>query len=293
MVEQNTKLTILSTEIIKDMYNRLKPREEVGGSGYAVPGPRGISGYSGISGIQGAFASSGYSGINGSSGYSGISGYSGRSGYSGTIGTSGISGFSGYSSYSGISGHSGASSYSGLSGFSGASSYSGISGYSGRSGYSGILGTSGISGYIGISGYSGYSSYSGYSGRSGTRGADGSSILFEYVARNTVGSEVYVCSTNVGITADLATNVLTFTIPAGVRMISATIRFSGENVLSINTGRTVTGWADRWQPNVQAWREDLGSMLPITVTMSPSGTYDVFQVNNLVSSATNYIKLAF
>jgi hypothetical protein len=108
-----------------------------------------------------------------------------------------------------------------------------------------------------------------------------------------------VWATGAGVTASRAGNVITFSLPGGgVRIMSATIRIKGANLVAgaavIDSGRGggATGWKDRWNPNIHAWREDTGNSLAITTT-SDLANFAKIQINNMNSSTTNYIKLAF
>ena len=60
----------------------------------------------------------------------------------------------------------------------------------------------------------------------------------------------------------------------------------------VDTGFNATGWADRYEANVHAWREDTGVMLAITITQNTSD-FDRFSVNNLNATITNSVKLSF
>jgi hypothetical protein len=169
----------------------------------------------------------------------------------------------------------------------------GISGYSGIRGASGY---SGISGYQGIQGISGYSGRSGFSGYSGTSGRVGSTVL-KYYANDTPNEEIIVVANAAGITATISVGSIEFIIPNGVIILSAALRIIGDNLsgqsINIDTGQGATSQAERYQPNVQAWREDTGSMIPISVTLSGSN-YDLFSVNNLVRGGViNLVKLSF
>jgi hypothetical protein len=105
-----------------------------------------------------------------------------------------------------------------------------------------------------------------------------------------------VAATAAGVTSARVGNVVTFTVPIGVRIMSATIRMPGANLvgggMQVDGGRTPSGWKDRWTANTQAWREDSGAMLAITVTHT-LGVYNKFNINGLNATTTNYIKLAF
>jgi len=121
-----------------------------------------------------------------------------------------------------------------------------------------------------------------------------------YIALNTGGTNVEVLGNHNGITAAIANgNELTFTIPAspaGCRIISARVRFTGYTTLVVKMGTVdmVNGAFDtRWIPIVQAWREDTGAQLTgMTVSMNIS-THSEFTINGLINSTYNHIRLSF
>jgi hypothetical protein len=96
--------------------------------------------------------------------------------------------------------------------------------------------------------------------------------------------------------------VLTFTIPAGVRLISAKVRLGlGFSYLVVNLGTADMGNSsatDRWMPVCQAWREDTGQQLTGVTTTFVGGIPDAlttqrFTVNGLITGAKNLIRLGF
>lgn len=124
--------------------------------------------------------------------------------------------------------------------------------------------------------------------------------MLEYQAYGTSGEEVKVKATGTGITTSRSGNVITFSIPEGVVLMSAILRIPGAQLVSgalqIDFNKGYTGWADRWLPNVHAWREDTGSQLTITITQvgtAPNFDFDKVQINNLNASATNTVKIAW
>jgi hypothetical protein len=68
--------------------------------------------------------------------------------------------------------------------------------------------------------------------------------------------------------------------------------YLSSGVMIVDTGFNATGWANRYEANVHAWREDSGAMLAITITQNTSD-FDRFSVNNLNGSVTNSVKLSF
>lgn len=113
-----------------------------------------------------------------------------------------------------------------------------------------------------------------------------------YQASSESGNEVYVKATGTGITCTRTGNVMAFSIPGGVELLSARIRIAGANLVTgamiIDVGKGYTGMADRWCPNCFAWREDTGATLTITVTMD-TGDFDRVTVNNMNATTTNHV----
>lgn len=118
----------------------------------------------------------------------------------------------------------------------------------------------------------------------------------EYVADSTSGEEIIVKASGTGVTAARAGNVVSFTLPSGVKLVSAKIRIAGANLVSgamiVDSGRGATNEATRVPAVVQAWREDTGATLAITTTLDGSD-FDRQTVNNLNASATNCVRIVF
>ena len=121
---------------------------------------------------------------------------------------------------------------------------------------------------------------------------DAASGISEYTADSSSGEEILVKATGTGVTASRTGNVVTFSIPTGVLLLSARIRISGSNLVTgamvIDLGEGYSGMADRWVPNCHCFREDTGSTLATTVTLSTSD-YDQVTINNLNATTTNMI----
>ena len=130
-------------------------------------------------------------------------------------------------------------------------------------------------------------------------GGSGSGVT-RYLAMTDGSYNVEVLADSLGITAALAnTNELTFTIPAGVHIVSAKIRYGGTSTLKVFMGTTDMGntnTGNRWMPIVMAWREDSGGQLGgLTTTMDVLGSpsYQKFTINGLINSTMNHIRISF
>ena len=91
------------------------------------------------------------------------------------------------------------------------------------------------------------------------------------------------------MTATVAnTNEITFSIPAGTRLISAKIRFTGVSQLKLFLGTTDMGntsTTNRWMTIAHAWREDTGQQLQaVGALMDIYGIYDKITINGLITS---------
>lgn len=109
-----------------------------------------------------------------------------------------------------------------------------------------------------------------------------------------------VLATGTGITAVFnSPNELVITIPSGTKLISSKIRFANnQSSLKVKTGTGDMGnssLTDRWMPVVQAWKESDGTMNgSISVKMiSTVGSFDGIQIDGLVSTTTNHIRLVY
>jgi hypothetical protein len=120
--------------------------------------------------------------------------------------------------------------------------------------------------------------------------------LYRYNVVATSGSEVDVVATTPLVTATLAGQTLTFSIPAGTVLVSAKIRFGSYASLVVKTGTTDmvnSSTANRWNPVIQAWREDTRAQLMAVNAVPTDATYDEVIINGLISTTTNHIRLIF
>lgn len=123
-----------------------------------------------------------------------------------------------------------------------------------------------------------------------------------YSAYSSGDNNVEVLADSTGITATLSSSVLTFTIPAGVRLISVKIRLGlGFSTLLVDMGTadmSNSSATNRWMPICQAWREDTGKQLTGITTSFVGGIPDAtdckrFSINGLITGAKNLIRLGF
>ena len=134
-----------------------------------------------------------------------------------------------------------------------------------------------------------------------TPSGGGGSALVRYNASSVTGEEALVFATGTGITYSRTGSTGTFNIPLGVMLISAKLRVPMGTVtgtsFTVKYGSGVGSGAgdnlsaaDTWKPNLNVWREDSGSV--VAVTSSLSG-FDGLQINSLASAQINHIKLSF
>jgi len=122
---------------------------------------------------------------------------------------------------------------------------------------------------------------------------------YRYNALTTTGSAIVVdvMASGEGITAAVGSgNTLTFTIPSGVKLISAKVRFPGYSTLNVKMGTvdmTNGTMANRWMPLVQAWREDTYQEITGVTTTMDSSEMDKFTINGLINTTSNHIRLGF
>ena len=122
---------------------------------------------------------------------------------------------------------------------------------------------------------------------------------YRYNALTTSGSAIVVdvMASGEGITAAITNgNTLTFTIPTGIKLISAKVRFPGYSTLNLKMGTvdmTNGTMANRWMPLVQAWREDTYQEITGVTTTMDSSEMDKFTINGLINTTSNHIRLGF
>jgi hypothetical protein len=133
-----------------------------------------------------------------------------------------------------------------------------------------------------------------------TVGGGGGASLSRYIASSTANEEVEVFADGSGITFARVGAIGTFTIPAGVNLISARIRLPmatiGGTQFTVVYGTsggagTNTSAANAWRPNYHAWREDSGATVAVAATISAG--FDRLTINGLTSGVTCVLKLAF
>lgn len=121
--------------------------------------------------------------------------------------------------------------------------------------------------------------------------------IHRYSAYSSGNNNVEVLSMGLGITANIANgNELTFTIPAGVKLISAKIRVSGLSSLIIFSGTTDMAndaMSTRWCPASIAWREDTGQQLTGMSTRMDLSDFKKTTINGLISTTICQIRIVF
>lgn len=121
-----------------------------------------------------------------------------------------------------------------------------------------------------------------------------SNALYRYAADATAGEEVLVLASAAGITSVRSGSTLTFTIPAGVHLLSARIRFPAGvgTTLTIVTGTTDmpnTSLADRWGLACVAINETTGYPITGAKPVLDLVNHDRVIIYGLSSTAVNHI----
>jgi hypothetical protein len=122
-----------------------------------------------------------------------------------------------------------------------------------------------------------------------------------YTALATADYEILVKATGPGITASVVVPDITFSIPSGVVLLSARIRWpasSGSSTFTLNLGITDmsnTSFANRWGACFWACREDTGAFLPTASCKLDIADHAKLIVSGLITSAgvVNHIMLEF
>ena len=74
--------------------------------------------------------------------------------------------------------------------------------------------------------------------------------------------------------------------------VPSSVQVAGQFIVDLGTNDMGnTGNADRWQPIANAIREDTGAVQPVTVTFG--ATASRYNLNNMNTSATTHVRLAF
>lgn len=124
------------------------------------------------------------------------------------------------------------------------------------------------------------------------------SSMSRYSVYSSGANNVEVLADSTGITAAFTGSTeITFSIPAGVKLISAKIRLgTGYSTLTCIMGTSDmanTSATNRWMPIVQGWREDTGiSLGGLTTRMDPI-TFTKFTINGIFSTSACQIRLSF
>jgi hypothetical protein len=280
-----------------------------------VAGTNGTNGVQGNVGPQGLTGNAGVQGVAGTTGFQGVAGSNGTNGVQGSIGPQGLTG----SGVQGVAGADGADGFQGVAGANGTNGVqgsigpqgltgSGVQGAAGADGANGVQGFTGADGAIGPQGLTG-SGVQGDMGPQGFQGSGTGTALQMYQTDATAGNETWVTATGVGITSVTGANgsgLLTFTVPTGIHVLSATMRFrstlrDGTNAVAVVYGDNgYTGMnvdeTTRRPPLVNMWNMAVGSGTTpafTTTLLSPgSGPYDRIKINN-VPAAGATVALAF
>jgi hypothetical protein len=206
-------------------------------------GAQGFMGNAGVQGVAGANGNAGVQGVagtNGNAGVQGVAGADGVQGITGSNGGAGVQGFTGANGNNGVQGFTGANGNAGVQGVAGADGAAGVQGFTGANGVQGSMGPQGFTGDAGVQGVAGSQGFNGFQGYQGTFGPS----YQVYYADSTAGQEVMVIATNTGITyADggVGVGTGTFTIPAGVHIVSAKIRVK---TASAKTSQYIISYSD-------------------------------------------------
>jgi hypothetical protein len=122
-----------------------------------------------------------------------------------------------------------------------------------------------------------------------------------YQACSTAGFEIYVLASAAGVTASVVTvpsGVVSFTIPAGVTLVSARIRWPGVwgSWFCLDLGTSDMGntsLANRWGCSLVAYREDTGAQILTAATQLVPTVHDQILVKGLHDVQVNHIVVNF
>jgi hypothetical protein len=119
-----------------------------------------------------------------------------------------------------------------------------------------------------------------------------------YSACADVNNEILVSATGPGITAAVVGSSITVTIPAGVTLLSARVRWPGTTStgFTINLGTTDmpnASFATRWGACFWACREDTGAFLPTATCKLDASNHDQLIVAGLNDVSVNHCMFSF
>lgn len=121
--------------------------------------------------------------------------------------------------------------------------------------------------------------------------------VYRYSAYSSGNNNVEVLATSKDVTVALAnSNEFTFTIPAGTRVYSAKLRCENLSTVKLFMGTADaknSSMGDRWNPIIQAWREDTGQQLMGVTTTMDLSDFTKTTVNGLINTTKCQIRITF
>lgn len=251
----------------------------------SLTGPTGPTGPQGEDGLPG--------GPTGPTGIIGPTGATGPTGVQGDVGTCGPTGVTG------VTGATGPTGPQGLDGSFGGTGATGPTGSSGDTGVTGPQGPQGDTGDTGVTGPQGDAG-TGDTGSIGPTGAQGSAggSFYRYAASALVGDECQIVASDIGVTYARLGTVGTLTVPAGVKVLSVSVKLpvlsSTSFILVYGSENGGTSNADAVAPTCQIYNDGAVKTFRPTCSfqMDPSGGgYDRVQVTGLSASAKHFLKV--
>jgi hypothetical protein len=222
-------------------------------------------------------------GGNGGVGAAGPTGYQGNLGPQGVRGTQGVTGagVQGVAGFQGNVGNIGPNGFQGITGAGvqgvggpqGVVGAQGVTGTTGNAGVQGVKGVQGLAAAIGYQGVDGSIGATGGTGPTGPIGVQGVTGLTAYAADATATYEIWVAATDTGVTATHSTNgtyAVTFTVPSGVHMQSATIHLPAGYRDTTRSNSVMIRYSDNGYTGVNA--DEASRKVPVVTTWD-GGTY--------------------
>ena len=122
--------------------------------------------------------------------------------------------------------------------------------------------------------------------------------ISRYAAMTNGSEEIYVCATAPGITAARVGTTITMTIPAGVHLLSARVRWDGANgsgfSLQLGTNDMANaGFADRWPALFAAYREDTGALIAGASARLDLTDHGLLVISGLSTATKNQCRFGF
>ena len=123
--------------------------------------------------------------------------------------------------------------------------------------------------------------------------------MFRYSAMTNASEQIEVLASGTNITAARVGTTITVTIPAGVKLLSMSLRWDGVNngsTFNLNLGTNDMPNAsaiNRWGAVAQFYREDTGALQAGASVRLDTSNFDVLIIQGLTTASITHCRLSF